>query len=93
MDFESATSQAARGRALVSVSLEDAMFHLDRIARGYGRSTEAQTKVRGLFGEISELSIEDVFDEGLHEFLTRMIGETAALSDIVHEVYLSGEAR
>ena len=31
--------------------------------------------------------------EGLHEFLTRMIGETAALSDIVHEVYLSGEAR
>lgn len=79
-------------RSLIT-SLEDAMFHLDRIARGYGRSTEAQTKVRGLFGEISELSIEDVFDEGLHEFLTRMIGETAALSDIVHEVYLSGEAR
>ena len=69
------------------------MEHLDRLARGYGRSTEAQTLSRTMVGELCELSIDDVFDEGLHEFLTRVIAEVRGLSSLIHEIYLSGEAR
>ena len=38
-------------------------------------------------------AIEDVFDEGLHEFLTRYINQTAHLSTLIHDIYLSGETR
>ncbi len=79
-------------RSLIT-SAEDVMFHLDRLARGYGRTTEAQTRIRSVVGELAELKIEDIFDEGLHEFLTRMIGEVRALATLIHEIYLSGEAR
>ncbi|MEM6823742.1 MAG: alpha-E domain-containing protein [Pseudomonadota bacterium] len=79
-------------RSLIT-SAEDVMEHLDRLSRGYGRSTEAQTRIRALVGELCELGIEDVFDEGLHEFLTRIIAEVRALSGLIHDIYLSGEAR
>lgn len=79
-------------RALIT-SAEDAMWHLDRLARGYGRTTDAQTRARAIVGELAEMAIEDIFEEGLHEFLTRILGDVAALSAIIHEVYLSGETR
>ena len=67
--------------------------HLDRLARGYQRSTRAQSRARGVLGELAEMSVEDIFDEGLHEFLTRVIREVAGLSWMVQEVYLSGDVR
>ena len=79
-------------RSLIT-SVEDCMWHLDRLARAYGRSTEAQTRVRNVVGEIAETSIEDIFEEGLHEFLTRVLRQVNVLSGLIHDVYLSGEAR
>lgn len=79
-------------RSLIT-SAEDAMFHLDRLARGYDRTTEAQTKARNLVGELCDLTINDIFDEGLHQFLSRMIVDVAALSAEIHETYLSGDIR
>lgn len=79
-------------RSLIT-AVEAAALHLDRLARGYGRSTEAQTKIRGLLAELAEASVEDIFDEGLHEFLTRFIDEIAGLTSVIWRVYLSGEAR
>ena len=79
-------------RALIT-SIEEACWHLDRLARAYGRSTEAQTRMRALHSEIAEATVEDIFDEGLHEFLSRMIDEVAAVAAMIHAVYLSGEAR
>ncbi len=70
-----------------------AMGHLDRLSRGYGHSTEAQARARVILGELGELAVEDVFDEGLHEFLTRFIREVGDLSGLVQGAYLSGEAR
>ena len=67
--------------------------HLDRLARGYQRSTSAQSRARAMLGELAEMTVEDVFDEGLHEFLSRFIGDVAALSALVQEVYLSGDVR
>lgn len=79
-------------RSLIT-AVEGAATHLDRLARGYGRSTEAQTRVRGMVAELAEASVEDIFDEGLHEFLTRFIDEIGALGGVIGEVYLSGDAR
>ena len=79
-------------RSLIT-SAEDCLWHLERLGRGYGRSTDAQTRIRAMVGELAETTIEDIFDEGLHEFLTRMLSEASALSGIIHDVYLSGEAR
>lgn len=67
--------------------------HLDRLARGYHSSTAVQSRSRSMLGELSEMNVEDIFEEGLHEFLTRFIREIGQLSHLVSEVYLSGEAR
>ena len=74
-------------------SVEGMTDHLDRIARTYGRSTPAQSRARSMLAELSELTVEDILDEGLHEFLSRFIGEVAALGAAIHDVYLSGDQR
>lgn len=67
--------------------------HLDRLARGYRHSSEVQSRARALLGELAEMSVDDVFDEGLHEFLTRIIGETGRLGGLIANSYLSGDLR
>jgi uncharacterized alpha-E superfamily protein len=74
-------------------AVETANMHLERIARGYGRSTLAQADARALLGEVAEMTVEDVFEEGLHEFLTRFILQAGDLAQIVSDSYLSGLAR
>ncbi|OIQ71726.1 hypothetical protein GALL_466550 [mine drainage metagenome] len=79
-------------RALLT-SVEGVNAHLDRLARGYGRTTGAQAQARALLAELAELTVEEVLQEGLHEFLTRFIREVAKLGAEVHEAYLSGDQR
>ncbi len=67
--------------------------HLDRLARGYHRTTAAQARVRELVARLAEVQVDDIFEEGLHEFLTRFIGETAMLGNAIYEAYLSGDMR
>jgi uncharacterized alpha-E superfamily protein len=77
----------------LSTCVEALTGHLDRLSRGYRRTTRAQEKARALRAELAELRVEDIFDEGLHEFLTRFIGEVAALGLDIHDIYLSGDLR
>ena len=79
-------------RSLITC-VEEACWHLDRLARGYGETTKAQTRARSAVAALSEITVEDVFDEGLHEFLSRSINEIAELSAVISDVYLIGEAR
>jgi uncharacterized alpha-E superfamily protein len=65
--------------------------HLDRLASAYDRSTPAQTAARALLGELAEMQVEAIFDEGLHEFLTRFIREIGEISMRVHDAYLRGD--
>ena len=85
------TTNPKAPRSLVTCA-QEVCWHMDRLARAYGRTTEAQTAARALVASLAELSVEDVFDEGLHEFLTRMIREVGKLSSVVTNVYLNGEA-
>ncbi|PCD77042.1 alpha-E domain-containing protein [Pseudothioclava arenosa] len=79
-------------RALIT-SLETALAHLDGLSREYNHSGAAQRRARALVGDIAETNVEEIFEEGLHEFLNRYIAEIGALSTLVYDSYLSGEAR
>ncbi len=68
-------------------------MHLDRLARGYGRNTAAQKRARRLAVGTGGRHGGSVFDEGMHEFLSRFIGEVATVAALVHEDYLSGDVR
>lgn len=65
--------------------------HLGRVAKAYGRETAAQAAAAAMLAELESQSAEKIFDEGLHEFLTRFIGEAAALGTVIHNTYLSGD--
>ena len=67
--------------------------HLGRLAKAYGRETEAQSVATGMLAELENETVERIFDEGLHEYLTRFIRRAAGLGQAVHEGYLSGEVR
>ena len=67
--------------------------HLGRIAKAYGRATEAQAMAFDMQRRLEEETVEQIVEEGLHEYLTRFIGDAAALGRAVHETYLSGEMR
>lgn len=65
--------------------------HLMRLAKAYGRETPAQAAAAHLLAGLEGLSTDHIFDEGLHEFLTRFIIESAALGGVIHDSYLSGD--
>ena len=67
--------------------------HLSRLAKAYGRVTRAQGKAASILDELETTTVDAIVDEGLHEFLTRFIGESADLGTLIHESYLSGDVR
>lgn len=71
-------------------AMQGATDHLDRLARGYGATTDAQSRVRSLLAELSETHVEDIFEEGLHEFLERFVGDVALAGSEVSRNYLNG---
>lgn len=89
-DFLILNPQSPRSLATCSAGLVN---HLGRVAKAYGRETDAQAKARALLAEVEGTSVDAIFDEGLHEYLTRYIAETADLALAINAAYLSGEMR
>lgn len=79
-------------RALVTC-LSDTQTALARLSKAYGQGTQPQAKASALQAEFDSLTPERIFDEGLHEFLSRFIRQTAEIASLVHENYLSGDMR
>ena len=67
--------------------------HLGRLAKAYGVDNEVQAKAQDMLARLESATPEGIFDEGLHEFLTRFIQETAELAVQVNDSYLSGDMR
>ncbi|EEW25722.1 alpha-E domain-containing protein [Rhodobacter ferrooxidans] len=67
--------------------------HLGRLAKAYGRMTEAQELSARLLAGLDSVSVEAIFEEGLHEFLSRFIRDAASLGAVIHDSYLSGDMR
>lgn len=79
-------------RALITC-IEGLHQNLAKLAKFYGRESAAQDASSALLHRLQQTSVEEIFDEGMHEFLTRFIREVAAIGRNVHEVYLSGDNR
>jgi uncharacterized alpha-E superfamily protein len=77
-------------RSLIACArqIEAALSHLAAL---YGRRSAALDRAEALLRDLTQASPEAIFDEGLHDFLTRVIAETASLGASVHESYLSGD--
>ncbi|MFN0115158.1 MAG: alpha-E domain-containing protein [Paracoccaceae bacterium] len=78
-------------RSLIA-SVHAANDHLTLLSRRYRGSTPAQARARSMLAELAETNVEAIFEEGLHDFLTRFIREAAELACAVQESYLSGDA-
>ncbi|EPX85356.1 alpha-E domain-containing protein [Salipiger mucosus] len=64
--------------------------HLDDIAAAYQMPTRAQDVAHQLLDDLSRAEVEDIFDEGLHEFLARFMARNAGLANTIQDVYLHG---
>ena len=65
--------------------------HLGRLAKAYGRETPAQAASARLLAGLEGLTPDHIFDEGLHEFLSRFIGVNADMGALVRNTYLDGD--
>ncbi len=74
-------------------AIEGVEQFLGQLARRYGKSSKPLSQSRSVLAELAETNVSEIFEEGLHEFLTRFIRDIAAIGASVHETYLSGEAR
>jgi uncharacterized alpha-E superfamily protein len=79
-------------RSLIA-SVEGVNDRLQWLQAEYGRTSPAQVRAAAMAEDFARLEVASIFDEGLHEFLTRFVRETSELATLVHNAYLSGEAR
>ncbi|MGA2494826.1 MAG: alpha-E domain-containing protein [Roseiarcus sp.] len=61
---------------------------LDSLAREDGRSGLAQRKARTTLAALERAGMDDIFQSGLHEFITDFIEDNARLADTISEQYL-----
>ncbi len=75
-------------------ALSEAVFHLQGLVARYGSNVPrtAADMAGRVLEELQSRDIEQIFEEGLHEFLSWFIGEIAAIANAVHDDYLSGRA-
>jgi uncharacterized alpha-E superfamily protein len=64
------------------------MRHLDLIADAYGRRGASQRLASNMLAKLSNARIEEIFGDGLHEFVTEFIDENNALGAAITEQYL-----
>ncbi|MDO5528484.1 MAG: alpha-E domain-containing protein [Paracoccus sp. (in: a-proteobacteria)] len=78
-------------RALIT-SANEALWHLTAIASRYGGNVAANARDRTqlLADQLQGAAIDDIFEEGLHEFLTGFIGKIGEIGNLVQEDYFYG---
>jgi uncharacterized alpha-E superfamily protein len=67
---------------------ENLVRHLDQIARAYGRQGPAQRLARAIRTRIENSRMEEIFQVGLHEFITEFIADNNRLGSAIKEQYL-----
>ena len=61
---------------------------LDALARDDGRSGLAQRQARAMHAKLERSSMTEIFQGGLHEFITEFIEDNARLSSTISDQYL-----
>ena len=73
-------------------SVQEALAHLDALVCRYGDAVPhtARDRARALADRLGSTDIEDIFDEGLHEFLSDFIREIGVIANHVQADYFHG---
>jgi uncharacterized alpha-E superfamily protein len=74
-------------RSLIS-SYENLNRQLDALAEKYGRQGAAQRIARATYAKLQNQNIDELFQSGLHEFLTEFIADNNWLGGALTEQYL-----
>ena len=74
-------------RSLISC-YESIVRNLDDLARAHGRQGASQRQARSMHGKLEALTMEGVFQGGLHEFVQVFISENNRLGALISEQYL-----
>ncbi len=62
--------------------------HLDLLAEAYGHQGQSQRMAQHVQARLSSARIEDIFQGGLHEFITGFLGDNADVAAAIAEQYL-----
>ena len=72
----------------LSSCYENLVRHLDQIARAYGRQGPSQRHARSIRTRLENSRIEEIFQSGLHEFVSAFISDNNRLGTTINEQYL-----
>jgi uncharacterized alpha-E superfamily protein len=75
-------------RSLIACYENVATF-LDQIGKQYGRQGLAQRQARQLYGRLQQARVDEIFQEGLHEFVTEFIDDNNRIGARIAEQYLN----
>ena len=68
---------------------ENLVQNLDRIADVYGRQGPAQRQARAIRTRLQNSRMDDIFQSGLHEFISAFIADNNSLGGAISQQYLS----
>ncbi len=71
-------------------SVEKISYHLKRLKNHYKENKNFPLKIENLFRKLKKLSVNDILDEGLHEFLTTFIKEISSVYSDLEKKYFLG---
>ena len=74
--------------ALADLLLREHRPRARRLARDDGRSGAAQRQARAMHAKLERASMTEIFQSGLHEFITAFIEDNARLAETISEQYL-----
>jgi uncharacterized alpha-E superfamily protein len=66
---------------------ENIVYFLDAIAAAYGRTGESQHQAHELLARLRNVTTDQIFKMGLHEFLTAFVDDTALLGEAISRQY------
>ncbi|TXB70090.1 alpha-E domain-containing protein [Paracoccus aurantiacus] len=78
-------------RSLIT-SVHEALWHLEALLRRYGGDVPhtARDRAQALADRMNAMDIDEIFEEGLHEFLTDFIREIGQIAGFVQDDYFHG---
>jgi uncharacterized alpha-E superfamily protein len=68
---------------------ENLCRYLDDLAQFYGRQGNSQRLARAMLKKLSNTSVDEIFQSGLHEFIQNFIGKNNGLGNAITEQYLT----
>ena len=71
-------------------SVEKINFHFNRLKKNYKQARSISPKINNLFKKLRKLSVNDILEEGLHDFLINFIEDIASIYQDLERKYFIG---